>query len=527
MKCKNCGRKLTGKENFCRICGTPVEQENDKSELTDNIDVSKIEIAAKENIPEDDTMELKANTKKSSSELSAMLELTAVEKEVVDEKKEEIIDSKEEKVDEEKNLDTSDDLVQKTEELLLSETDSSTKIKEILKEMKPENEDDKKIEIEEKDDKEEKVEEKKEEPKEENEIIVDENQEPTAVIPENLISKFEKVKDTIEEKKEEKVDDKEIEEKQDIEKKEEKVDDKEIEEKQDVEKEQENKDSDVEILSEKVDEVNKTDDKEETLVQDEKVIDQTTEELVQEEPIISIENDKTVPLEISTDKTAVYDKPIIPEDDYTDSISKRDSKGIIFMILFIISLGVIGYLLFMNYSSSNKLDKAEKDNDKLSNELNELSNENKKDDKKENIVTSAIKYNGYSFDLTGYTYNFYNSNLVINTEKNVIGVEVKQDLKYSDIKDNKEDYRKLFDSVKSYGTKVIEDREYVVFEFSKAADTYLAAYTNISDNDTVAYIINFKDKEIDYDVLLTTNKITSSAKVDSLSEMYDIKLFEK
>ena len=509
MKCKNCGRKLTGKENFCRICGTPVEQENDKSELTDNIDVSKIEIAAKENIPEDDTMELKANTKKSSSELSAMLELTAVEKEVVDEKKEEIIDSKEEKVDEEKNLDTSDDLIQKTEELLLSETDSSTKIKEILKEMKPENEVDKKIEIEEKDNKEEKVEEKKEEPKDENEIIVDENQEPTAVIPENLISKFEKVKDTIEEKKEEKVDDKEI------------------EEKQDVEKEQENKDSDVEILSEKVDEVNKTDDKEETLVQDEKVVDQTTEELVQEEPIISIENDKTVPLEISTDKTAVYDKPIIPEDDYTDSISKRDSKGIIFMILFIISLGVIGYLLFMNYSSSNKLDKAEKDNDKLSNELNELSNENKKDDKKENIVTSAIKYNGYSFDLNGYTYNFYNSNLVINTEKNVIGVEVKKDLKYSDIKDNKEDYRKLFDSVKSYGTKVIEDREYVVFEFSKAADIYLAAYTNISDNDTVAYIINFKDKEIDYDVLLTTNKITSSAKVDSLSEMYDIKLFEK
>ena len=515
MKCKNCGKKLTGKENFCRICGTPVEHEEDNTELTDNIDVSKIEIAKKEIIPEDDTMELKANTKKGSSELSAMMELTSVEnkdEEPVKEEKEEIVEDKTEEIEELEEI-------QKTEELLLEEKDSETKIKEILEEMKPENEEleeEKKEELTEEvkeetestediveEEKEEKVEEKEEDDsKESDEIVIDENQEPTAVIPEDLISKFEKEKEESKEEPEEKKEELTEESKEETESTEDIVEEEKEEAKEDIKEEE--KEEEPLIVIEK-----------------EEPIDEKKNKI--EESIISIVDDKTVPLEF--DKTESFDKPIIPDTDY--NMNKKDSKAIIFMILFILCLGVIGYLVFMNYSSSNKVDDMKKENEKLSNQVNELSKEAKKETKPETTNNSIVKYNGYSIDLSGYTYNFYNNSLVVNNNTYSIGIQIKSNLKYTSIKDNKDEYRKLFNSVQSYGTKVIEEKEYVVFEFKDATDNYLAAYTSLSDEDSVAYIINFKDKEIDYDVLLTTNKITSSSKVDSLSEKYDIELFEK
>lgn len=72
MKCSNCGRILTGEENFCRICGNKIEKEDDKTveSFTDNIDVTKVEIPSRI-LDDDSNNKIKNNT----GELDAMLEI--------------------------------------------------------------------------------------------------------------------------------------------------------------------------------------------------------------------------------------------------------------------------------------------------------------------------------------------------------------------------------------------------------------------------------------------------------------------
>ena len=72
MKCSNCGRILTGEENFCRICGNKIEKDellSDES-FTDNIDVTKVQMPIK-------SSEGDINTKmnNNTSELNAMMEI--------------------------------------------------------------------------------------------------------------------------------------------------------------------------------------------------------------------------------------------------------------------------------------------------------------------------------------------------------------------------------------------------------------------------------------------------------------------
>lgn len=72
MKCSNCGRILTGEENFCRICGNKIEKKDDKivESFTDNIDVTKVEIPSRI-LDDDSNNKIKNNT----GELDAMLEI--------------------------------------------------------------------------------------------------------------------------------------------------------------------------------------------------------------------------------------------------------------------------------------------------------------------------------------------------------------------------------------------------------------------------------------------------------------------
>ena len=130
MKCKNCGRNLTGEENFCRICGTPVnkiETSNDV-ELTDNLDVSKVSVS--KNINAIDTKEIKQTKEEKDKELSAMFELANSPSQHLP--KEENLTAKERRSD---ISATGATKIQSTQELLLAGNESSKKIKKILDEM--------------------------------------------------------------------------------------------------------------------------------------------------------------------------------------------------------------------------------------------------------------------------------------------------------------------------------------------------------------------------------------------------------
>lgn len=511
MKCTNCGRKLTGKENFCRICGTPVKKENDNVvveeikdnskplELTDNIDISKIEIQ-NESTSLDDTVDVENKDIQESKELTAMIELSTSD-------------------DDNNELDNNID-VAVNKNLGESEKDSSEKIREILEEIKPKMAD--------------------------SEIEVDEMKEPTSIIPENLIDEYKKNVDdsfneiennpagsleNIDKKDNENIgqEEKETEEKNEIDSSNIETDD--IKE----------NDSNIEEENEKIEKNDVNNIKEEIKVEDnekdtflDKESDEKKDE-IKEEKVISIVDEKTLPIEISKDKTQVYDEPLLSSDEQDDDFNiKRsgDAKGIIFFILFIVTLLSLIVLGFLFYNTNNKLNKVNKEYESIKADLNSSNNivENKTND---NDIKSNefINYNGYSINLTD-KYNFSNNKLIINKDEKTISVTIKKDLKYSTIKYSKDEYRDNLESesvkVKSYGTKVINDREYVVYELSESdKNNYLVAYTTLSDDDTIGFIINTTNNSYDYDELENLNKFIDNIKSYSLNNDSDINLFIK
>lgn len=116
MKCSNCGRILTGEENFCRICGNKIERDiptTDES-FTGNIDVTKVKIPTKSF---DD--ELNTKIKNNTSELDAMMEIAnSIQKSELDTSEPLKEDNKifDAHLDEESN----NDVIQNTQDLLLT-----------------------------------------------------------------------------------------------------------------------------------------------------------------------------------------------------------------------------------------------------------------------------------------------------------------------------------------------------------------------------------------------------------------------
>lgn len=503
MNCSNCGKKLKGNENFCRICGTPVKKEEnieetkeevleEKVELTDNIDVSKIKVASDNNINSDDTMDVDITNKNNNKELSAMIEITNTKED----------DTLEEEKPEKKKRG------RKAKE---KETDSSKKIKEILAELKPEVEG--------------------EAAKENVEEVIDEMKEPTSIIPDDLIKEYKK-KEESEESKEDDNKDTEV---------------------KDETKEEENKETEVkeDTKDEKDDnaeEVKETTDSAET-----KEVEQETEEAkdeTKEEPfveitetkeetedldksIITIDDEKTV--ELDKDKTEAFNKPIITleesdEDEFNDV---KSSSGIVFGILFFLALAGCGVLFYL-YTCANKDMKDYKDKyNKLNKEPKTEEQSNNASNKQEPKSNDTIEYNGYLIkNIDNTTNSIVENKLVFTGSKNTIAISIKSDTKYSTIKYAKDDYKTALESdnyeVQSYGTKVTDKVEYVVYELKdKQGNYYLVAYTKLTEDDTIAFILSNKGNTIDYDLLFETNKIVSSTKENKDNMQYNIKLFTK
>lgn len=505
MNCSNCGNKLKGNENFCRICGTPVKKEEEfkeeKVELTDNIDVSKIKVASENNISGEDTMDVDITDKNTNKELSAMIEITNKEDDSI-----ELIKPEKKK----KGRKAKD-----KEEI--KETDSSKKIKEILAEMKPEVEGEK--------------------AKDNVEEVIDEMKEPTAFIPDDLIKDYKKKEENKEQATKEEAVDEVKEEIKDV-----KNDTIETEPKKEelndnlLEHSEEKEDSKEEIKEEskaESDVESKTELEEEPIVEPKEEVKEETEDL--DKSIISLDEEKTTTLELSKDKTEKFDEPIISfnssdDDEYTD---RKSASGIVFGILFFISLACAGYLFFMYTSSNKKMNDYKDKYNKISNESKNADKGNDISNKQNSTASNIIEYNGYLFNNLDDTKNSIVENkLVFQGAKNTIALYIKNDTKYSTVKYAKDEYKNALENddyeVSSYGTKVTDQVEYVVYEIKdKEGNYYLVAYTKLTDNDTIAFIISTKDNKIDYDLLSETNKIVKTTKENKNSIQYNIKLFTK
>lgn len=173
------------------------------------------------------------------------------------------------------------------------------------------------------------------------------------------------------------------------------------------------------------------------------------------------------------------------------------------------------------------------------NKYEKLSNEQSKEEpvKEQKVetptqVNNTIEFNGYIFTLNDNTkYNISENNLVLNNTDYTVALSIKSDTKYTTIKYAKEDYKKSLESdnyeVQSYGTKVTDEVEYVVFELKdKDNNMYLVAYTKLTEDDTVAFILTNKSNTIDYDLLQETNKIIKNAKENTNNNEYNINLFK-
>ena len=505
MKCSNCGKKLNGNENFCRICGTPVvkeevveeEKKEEKLELTDNIDVSKININVDSSVVNDDTMDVELPDKEKNKEISAMIEITKnpEDEQVLD------IEEKNKKKSKKKKE-------EKTEE---RKFDSSNKIKEILEEMKPEVEG--------------------EIAKNNVNEMIDEMKEPTAIIPDNLINDYKK--DIDGEKEETKTVPIEV----SVEDSEDNIDnnDKETDNSSDSEKKDETVEEEQQVKKEETMELIETSDEVKTENEEDEENSEDLDE-IEKESIISLEDDETQTLDLVEEKeeTEKFDEPLITKEETDEEFYEegKSHKAVVFAILFILALACAGYLFFMYITSHKQMNDYKEKYEKLNNTQEKVEPSKDKPEESKIQIKNNIEYNGYIFNIAeGTTYNITQNNLVFNNEDYQVALSIKSDTKYTTIKYAKEDYKKNLESndyeVQSYGTKVTDEVEYVVYELKdKNSNMYLVAYTKLNENDTIAFILSNKSNKIDYDLLKETNNIIKNSKENSNSNNYNINLFK-
>lgn len=458
MKCVKCGNELSDDANFCRKCGEPVKrEESPKSlDLTDNIDVSKVKLDTKqETYQDDDTIEIRPSKDLSNKELSAMMELTHYTS-----------NSKEEKNDNESHE--------------TSEQSSSDKIKKILEELEPEESSSKGI---------------------------DELDEPTVLIPKDLISSYEKNKAKIEENY--------------------KLEETKIS-KPEISVEKETKEEVKEIPSKEISQP-----VEEVVNQ---IKDTETKPAPVEEKVELPKEDKPEPkeetkkIELDKDKEEIN---VSLEDDYQPKQNKSSHVGTwIFGILFILAVAFCIYLWVVLNESNKQYKKIKNEKEVLEQQVENKDTDNQSSEKVETTKDdNYVTFDGYKFSLSNVNnYNISNDNLVLNYKDSVVVANIDTDTKYSEVKLSKESYRKLLVSneytVNSYGTKVIDEREYVVYQVTDSENKKsLVAYTNLDETSTIAFIISNTDNTVDYDSLDITNKLLSSVEEDNSYKNYDLDMF--
>lgn len=544
MKCEKCGNKLTGKENFCRICGTPVRQEEAKRsmptgksnvekikksnnsagkkiQLTGNIDVTKIKIGdtATDNIEDVSGDEIKITKESADKEFKAMLEITSTENQP--KKSLDVDDDLDVSLVDENNIldkiNCTDKFKTKDSEMSINIMPGEANTLEIqstseLEELLSDNSQDNKMV---KSDLTEKT------SLEPDKSIENELNESTMFVPDELITNNndENKINTMESKT----------------------------------KEFNEVTTPILPLAPKLDKINDSSiqiDLEKDLVKEE-VLPNQQENIVEKSEDVSSSEDNS--LAILRDAKEKYTTTLTNENNITQELNSfvnndnndiqtspqpiQDRKGrnivililALLLIMCILGLGYFGYRLFICNDELNDLKNENKSlNDKLAetqdvNSNQQLSNDN---------VTS-LKINGYDIIVDDTNeYAIEGDRLLIKLAQKDIVVHFGLNIDYATIKEDKDSYKELLVEndyeVKSYGTKVVDNREYVVYEVeTKENEQILVAYTSLSDKDTICFMISDNDNEIDYNFLNTTNKFIDSLKINYSYEDTHYNLFIK
>jgi hypothetical protein len=521
MKCSKCGNPLTGKENFCRICGTPVdksqieenkEQETNKDiELTDNIDVTKIVVEKK-------SLNLKEEKKE----------------ELVESDDEFLLNDKEEQEDVTEKVEEPKDDEDKKEPLVLDNDDtkelkSDEKIKEILNEMNEEDvkssEEDKKSLsdiIEEDDDKTVEKDSTEEDVGSTNDDVTESKEEvkeePTIQLNLDEDNSIEGTSNEVEDTSSESSENS-IEEDNSVEELETTDNNKEVTVEEKTEESEEDKtNSNAEVdtndnlaniisFQESEKDIQAKVESEPPFVEDNHSLEQVTQNVHDvnvEDKIQEVKNDNPV-IEVKQNK------------------SSKTGVIILSILCVIILLGAI-ILGILFVSKNDEVSKNSSEIDKLEQSVKDLKEELAKAKK----TTKTANYNGYSFAIEESDLVLINDNYV---KYNDLVFSIKNDVKFDDIKSNLENTKKVLTNneyqIVNYGKKVIDNKEYVFFDGKdKKANKVLIIYTSLSDSDTIAFVVNYTSEEPDFDKLDTNFKFIEQLKNEKKDVVIENNLFE-
>lgn len=436
MKCTNCNNELNGTENFCRKCGFPVKKDIEKTD--ESID-NKIE-----NNPE-----ASDNLGDTSIDLNEVISSNLIKK---DEKYK----------------------IENTQELLVSNTDSSKKIKSILDELKNSKKEDTDISFNDKsknanDSVKKQFEESKKkiaDLEEQNNTKIknsDANIDKTILVDPitdaDLSNKSKEEKDVINENTEK------------------------------------SKNTETSLIQ-----IEKNDNKS-------KLIDDSIEQVENEKVNNSDEDDEIVLDETST--------------------QSGTGKFVFVLLLFILTLCFSIYLLINNISLSEKLKKSDDDYNKLSENItksnNNVSNSN-------SASKSKILYGCYLIS-SSENINILDSAISFSYSNLNIELSIGSDISLNNIKLMKDDYKKLLEQkgyiISSYGTKVIEEREYVFFDTLENNVRNLIVYTSGLKNDSLMFKIKNNEQNINFENLKIIGKYINSLKCENSNKLLSSDYFIK
>lgn len=311
--------------------------------------------------------------------------------------------------------------------------------------------------------------------------------------------------------------------------------------------EKNNNDEEKENTEEPLNEEPVVEDKEEIELKEEEKEDTQPKEELEETTVEKELNEETPNLEDDLEKTSVIvneeiikipDTTFLSETEQnTDKVEndiqpeKKESKHIVLPIiltlLLLVSVGGVIYLYMMFAKEHDKVNSLENNKKELQEKIKE--NENVKP------VEEKMTYylEGYEISLPNVKeVSYTNNSLLVNVDDSNIYTYIKKNVKYSDIKSSMWKNKSIIEDaeykVSKYGTKVVDSREYVVYQIAGSkGNKYIVAYTDIDGKATAAFVINNKDNNTEGKELTTANNIVDSLKENKEIVNSQIKIFSE